>query len=75
MSTSNSSYSSLRLPLLFPSCIMVQVPAAPDAGVLAARLDGVQGANVDAVAPAPAQSAVRRTSGCESGPARSRATA
>ena len=38
---------------------MAQVPAAPDAGVLAARLDGVQSANVDAVAPAPTQPAVQ----------------
>jgi len=42
---------------------MAQVPAAPDAGVLAARLEGVQGANVDAVAPAPAQPVVQEPQG------------
>ena len=59
ISASTSSWSSLGLPLLFPSCIMTQVPAALNAGVLAAHLDGIQGANVDAVAPAPAQPAVQ----------------
>ena len=38
---------------------MAQVPAAPDAGVVAACLDGAQRANVNAVAPAPAQPAVQ----------------
>jgi len=38
---------------------MAQVPAAPAAGALAARLDGVQDANVDGVAPTPAQPAVQ----------------
>ncbi|XP_078368474.1 uncharacterized protein LOC144652305 [Oculina patagonica] len=34
---------------------MPQVPAAPDAAALAARLDDLPGENADAVAPAPAQ--------------------
>ena len=38
---------------------MAQVPAAPDAGALAARLNDIQDANIDAVAPAPAHPAVQ----------------
>ena len=38
---------------------MAQVPAAPDAGALAARLNDIQDANIGAVAPAPAHPAVQ----------------
>ena len=45
---------------------MAQVPVAPDAGALAARLD-VQDANVDPVAPAPAQPAVQAPQAADAG--------